>query len=77
MTPKFSHLSQEQRYQIEALKNAGHSQLFCFGPTPKSINWFKSQEKNENIHFYEYGISNTNEAEFMNFYLPLNSNHVS
>ncbi|MBS1775735.1 MAG: IS30 family transposase, partial [Bacteroidetes bacterium] len=28
MTPKFSHLSQEQRYQIEALKHAGHSQIF-------------------------------------------------
>lgn len=28
MTPKFSHLSQEQRYQIEALKNAGHCQTY-------------------------------------------------
>lgn len=28
MTPKFSHLSQEQRYQIEALINAGHSQSY-------------------------------------------------
>lgn len=25
MTPKFSHLSQEQRYQIETLKNTNHS----------------------------------------------------
>ncbi len=28
MTPKFSHLSQEQRYQIEALNNAGHTQTY-------------------------------------------------
>ena len=28
MTPKFSHLSQEQRYQIQALFNAGHTRTF-------------------------------------------------
>jgi IS30 family transposase len=28
MTSKFTHLSQEQRYQIEALKTAGHSQKY-------------------------------------------------
>ena len=38
MTPKFSHLSQAQRYQIEALKNAGHSQTFI----AKQLNVHKS-----------------------------------
>jgi len=28
MTPKFIHLSQDQRYQIEALYTAGHSQTY-------------------------------------------------
>jgi IS30 family transposase len=28
MTPKFNHLSQEQRYQIEALNTAGHSKSY-------------------------------------------------
>jgi IS30 family transposase len=28
MTPKFNHLSQDQRCQIEALINAGHSQTY-------------------------------------------------
>jgi IS30 family transposase len=28
MTPKFNHLSQDQRYQIEALINAGRSQTY-------------------------------------------------
>jgi transposase, IS30 family len=31
MTSKFTHLSQDQRYQIEALKTAGHSQVFIAG----------------------------------------------
>ncbi|MBS1777028.1 MAG: FkbM family methyltransferase [Bacteroidetes bacterium] len=67
-------IGEDMSFDNAMIKNH-NCQIFCFDPTPKSINWFKSQEKNENIHFYEYGISNTN--EFMDFYLPLNSDHVS
>lgn len=49
--------------------------VFCFDPTPKSIKWFKNQKTNEKFHFFEFGISNKN--EFVDFYLPKNSDHVS
>lgn len=49
--------------------------IFCFDPTPKSINWFKRQKLNEKFHFYEYGISGNN--GFVDFYLPKNPDHVS
>lgn len=49
--------------------------VFCFDPTPKSINWFKNQKPNEKFHFFEYGISDKN--GFVDFYLPKNKDHVS
>ena len=49
--------------------------VYCFDPTPKSINWFKKQKENELIHFFEFGISDQN--EFVKFYLPKNMDHVS
>ncbi len=49
--------------------------VFCFDPTPKSINWYKTQKTNPKFHFYEYGISKQN--EFVEFYLPKNPEHVS
>ncbi|MCF6297247.1 MAG: FkbM family methyltransferase [Flavobacteriaceae bacterium] len=57
------------------LINKHKCHVFGFDPTPKSINWIKTQKLPNNFKFYEYGIGNTD--EFVNFYLPKNKNHVS
>jgi FkbM family methyltransferase len=49
--------------------------VFGFDPTPKSINWIKSQQLSPNFTFLEYGISS--ETIFMDFYLPKNKEYVS
>jgi FkbM family methyltransferase len=49
--------------------------IFGFDPTPKSINWIKTQNLPEKFKFMEYGISTKN--EMVDFYLPKNQNHVS
>ena len=49
--------------------------VFGFDPTPKSIQWVRSQTLPEKFHFYEYGISNTSGP--VDFYLPKNREHVS
>ena len=47
----------------------------AFDPTPKSIEWVKSQELPINFRFYEYGVADYDgEATF---YPPENPNHVS
>lgn len=58
-----------------ALINHHNCYVFGFDPTPRSINWIKSQNLPENFHFYGYGISN--KSGFMDFYLPKNPEHVS
>lgn len=59
----------------KALTKDHNCHIFCFDPTPKSINWIKRQELNDNFHFYEYGLYHRN--EFIDFYLPQNADHVS
>ncbi|MCU4156683.1 FkbM family methyltransferase [Carboxylicivirga sp. A043] len=50
-------------------------QVFGFDPTPKSIDWVKEQGAINNFHFVPVGISDkTGELEF---FLPVNDNHVS
>ena len=49
--------------------------VYGFDPTPKSINWVKSQPTPKNFKFYEYGIGVKDEV--VEFYLPQNPNHVS
>lgn len=49
--------------------------VFGFDPTPKSINWIKSQKINDKFHFYEFGISSKSGS--IEFYLPKNPEHVS
>lgn len=50
-------------------------QVFGFDPTPKSIDWLKSQQVPENFHFYPYGIGK--QTENVKFHLPKNKDHVS
>lgn len=49
--------------------------IFCFDPTPKSIDWVKKQKLSDKFNFFEYGISGKD--GFVDFYLPKNPNHVS
>jgi len=49
--------------------------LFAFDPTPKSINWLKKQDLPPNFSFYEYGIGT--KTECIDFYLPIDPDHVS
>jgi FkbM family methyltransferase len=51
-------------------------QVFGFDPTPKSINWVKQQQNiPSKFKFFEYGIANR--TGMVDFYLPINSKHVS
>jgi FkbM family methyltransferase len=58
-----------------AVINTHNCHIFGFDPTPKSINWIKSQHLHEKFHFYDFGISN--KSGFVDFYLPTNPEHVS
>lgn len=49
--------------------------VFGFDPTPKSIDWIKSQNLNKSFVFYNYGISQITGE--MDFFLPMNENGVS
>lgn len=46
-----------------------------FDPTPKSINWIKTQELPANFELFDYGIGKESKRE--KFYLPKNPAHVS
>ena len=49
--------------------------VFAFDPTPKSIEWCRSQELPEQFHLQEYGLAK--ETGTMQFHLPKNKEHVS
>ena len=49
--------------------------VFGFDPTPKSINWVKSQNISKKFSFFEFGVSNKSGST--DFYLPKNPDHVS
>ncbi|NHF61389.1 FkbM family methyltransferase [Flavobacteriaceae bacterium TP-CH-4] len=51
------------------------SHVFAFDPTPKSINWLKSQQLPPNYRYFEYGIAA--QSGLVDFYLPKNPNFVS
>jgi FkbM family methyltransferase len=59
----------------ENVINNHNCQVFGFDPTPKSINWIKSQKIPPGFFFYEFGINL--ESGYVDFYLPINPNHVS
>lgn len=50
MTPKFSHLSQEQRYKIEALLNAGHSRTFIADSIDVHKSTISRELKRNSVH---------------------------
>jgi FkbM family methyltransferase len=49
--------------------------VFGFDPTPKSINWIANQKTNPNFQFYGFGLDS--KSGFVDFYLPINDDHVS
>jgi FkbM family methyltransferase len=58
-----------------SLVNLFNCRVYSFDPTPKSISWFKENNKSQNIQLHEYGISN--ESGVQVFYLPKNMQNVS
>ena len=57
------------------LINEFKCKVYGFDPTPKSINWVNQQQITTNFIFSDYGIGK--ETEWVTFYLPKNTNHVS
>jgi FkbM family methyltransferase len=55
--------------------NHHNCRVYGFDPTPKSINWVKSQNLPSNYLFLDYGIDE--KTGFVDFYLPKNADHVS
>lgn len=49
--------------------------VYGFDPTPKSINWIKSQQLDPRFHFHEYGIAT--ETGTQTFYLPAHPKGIS
>lgn len=49
--------------------------IFCFDPTPKSINWVRNQKLPNKLNIFEFGISN--KSGLTDFYLPINPEFVS
>ncbi len=51
--------------------------IYAFDPTPKAIKYVENHQisKNQNFHFYPFGISDKN--EIAKFHLPKNPNYVS
>jgi len=50
-------------------------QVFAFDPTPKSINWVKTQNTPKEFQLYQYGIADYDGET--KFFPPDNPNHVS
>lgn len=57
------------------LINTFNCKVYGFDPTPKSINWIKSQEICRLFYFSDYGIGK--QTGMVTFYLPKNTSHVS
>ena len=55
--------------------NKHNCTVFAFDPTPKSINWLKTQKLPDKFKFHAFGLSN--KSGIANFYLPKNDEHVS
>jgi FkbM family methyltransferase len=58
-----------------AIMDNHHCQVFGFDPTPKSVNWVKKQPTPAQFQFYPFGLDA--QSGFVDFYLPLNHDHVS
>ncbi len=67
-------IGEDISFDTAIIKNHG-CQVFGFDPTPKSINWVKSQKTNEKFLFYEFGIGS--KSGFVDFFLPKNPEYVS
>jgi FkbM family methyltransferase len=67
-------VGEEISFDLAIIKTFGLD-VNAFDPTPRSIEWIKSQILPENFRLFEYGISNYDgEATF---YPPINPKHIS
>jgi FkbM family methyltransferase len=61
-------------FDTTVIKNH-NCQVFGFDPTPKSIDWIKSQDVSPKFTFHDLGISD--KSGFCDFYFPKNPDNVS
>jgi FkbM family methyltransferase len=61
-------------FDVEVIQQFG-AQVFAFDPTPKAVDWVKTQLLPPQFHFYPLGISDHDGTE--EFVAPENSAHVS
>lgn len=67
-------IGEDMSFDNAVIKNH-NCNVFGFDPTPKSVEWIKTQETSNKFQFYDFGISNKN--GIVNFFLPKNTGHVS
>lgn len=69
-------IGEDISFDTDIIKQHG-CQVYGFDPTPKSVNWVRSQQRTlpPNFKFLSFGISDVDGE--VDFYLPKNSNHVS
>jgi FkbM family methyltransferase len=67
-------IGEDISFDLAVIKNH-NCRVYGFDPTPKSINWIKSQRLPANFSFNDYGINV--ESGTVEFSLPINQAHVS
>lgn len=67
-------IGEDISFDLDVINNH-KSNVFAFDPTPKSIDWVKKQNGNDNFNFYDFGVDTINGNKCFN--LPLNKDHVS
>lgn len=67
-------IGEDISFDLQLIKTF-NCKVYGFDPTPKSINWIKSQQLSSLFCFNDYGIGK--QTGLVTFYLPKNVNHVS
>lgn len=67
-------IGEDVSFDLAVIEKFGTT-VHAFDPTPKSINWLKTQRIPNELLYYEYGIANHDGV--LKFYPPENPNHVS
>lgn len=67
-------VGEDASFDLAMIRQFG-ADVYAFDPTPKSVQWVKSQRMPRAYQFYPYGISDSDGEEI--FYLPVNPDYVS
>ncbi len=67
-------IGEDISFDLDLIKKI-NCKIYAFDPTPKSLEWLKSQKLPENFNYFKYGIAHYNGG--MDFFPPENENYVS